>query len=145
LAITHGARVIDSTPPATTTSALPDSTACAALEIAVRPEAHSRFTVYAGCAAAAGQQHRHARDVAVVLARLVGRAENDLVDPVRVQAGRADRLPDDESARSSARTPASAPPYRPTGVRTPPTRNASAMARTLRRNRAGGLASDGQG
>jgi hypothetical protein len=38
-------------------------------------------------------------DVAVVLARLVGGAENDLVDPVRVQAGASDGLPDDQSGQ----------------------------------------------
>ena len=45
LAITQGARVIDSTPPATTTSASPLRTACAAPATAVRPLAHSRLTV----------------------------------------------------------------------------------------------------
>ena len=45
LAITHGARVIDSTPPATTTSASPDLIARAALAMAVSPEAQSRLTV----------------------------------------------------------------------------------------------------
>ena len=45
LAMTHGARVIDSTPPATTISASPDLMACAALAMAVRPEAQSRLTV----------------------------------------------------------------------------------------------------
>ncbi len=44
-AITHGARVIDSTPPATTTPASPERTACAAEATAVRPEAQSRLTV----------------------------------------------------------------------------------------------------
>ena len=45
LAITHGARVIDSTPPATTRSASPERTACAAPAIAVSPLAQSRLTV----------------------------------------------------------------------------------------------------
>jgi hypothetical protein len=45
LAITHGARVIDSTPPATTTSASPARTVFAAETIAVRPLAQSRLTV----------------------------------------------------------------------------------------------------
>jgi hypothetical protein len=45
LAITQGARVIDSTPPATTTSASPARTACAALVMAVSPLAHRRLTV----------------------------------------------------------------------------------------------------
>jgi hypothetical protein len=45
LAITQGARVIDSTPPATIRSASPLRIACAAETIAVRPLAHSRLTV----------------------------------------------------------------------------------------------------
>ena len=45
LAITQGARVIDSTPPAMTTSASPARTAWAADAIAVSPLAHSRLTV----------------------------------------------------------------------------------------------------
>jgi hypothetical protein len=48
LVITHGARVIDSTPPATTTSAAPVWTSCAADITACRPDAHSRFTVNPG-------------------------------------------------------------------------------------------------
>jgi hypothetical protein len=87
LAITHGARVIDSTPPATTTSALPHCTACAALATAVSPEAHSRFTVYAETASGRPPAAPPSGDVAVVLAGLVGRTEHDLVDPVGVHAG----------------------------------------------------------
>ena len=45
LSITYGARVIDSTPPATNTSPSPAPIACAALFTAWRPEPHSRFTV----------------------------------------------------------------------------------------------------
>ncbi len=45
LAMTQGARVIDSTPPATTTSASPLLMARAALAMAVRPLAQSRLTV----------------------------------------------------------------------------------------------------
>lgn len=45
LAITQGARVIDSTPPATTRSASPARIAWAAEATAVSPEAHSRLTV----------------------------------------------------------------------------------------------------
>ena len=46
--ITHGARDIDSTPPATTRSAAPALTMCEAMMIAESPEAHSRFTVMPG-------------------------------------------------------------------------------------------------
>ena len=46
LAITHGARDIDSTPPATTTSASPVLTAMAALATAVRPAGAVKVTVH---------------------------------------------------------------------------------------------------
>src|SRR3954454_6606783 len=42
--------------------------------------------------------------------------------PARAPASRTT-----SAARSSGRTPARAPPYRPWGVRTPPTRNASGI------------------
>ena len=45
LAITQGARVIDSTPPATISRPRPTRTACAAEATAVRPLAQSRLTV----------------------------------------------------------------------------------------------------
>src|SRR5690606_41332702 len=45
---TEGARLMDSTPPATTNWASPDLMARAASPIASRPEAHKRFTVSAG-------------------------------------------------------------------------------------------------
>lgn len=48
LAVTQGARVIDSTPPATTRSASPALIVWAADATAVSPEAHSRLTVYPG-------------------------------------------------------------------------------------------------
>ena len=46
--VTHGARVIDSTPPATTRSASPAAIICRAVATAVSPEAHSRLTVKPG-------------------------------------------------------------------------------------------------
>ena len=45
LAVTSGARLIDSTPPATNRSPSPASTAWQAATIAESPEAHSRLTV----------------------------------------------------------------------------------------------------
>ena len=47
-AMTSGARLIDSTPPATTISASPASTACEADTTAERPEAQRRFNVTPG-------------------------------------------------------------------------------------------------
>ncbi len=49
-ACTQGARVIDSTPPATTRSASPARTARAAVITADNPDAQSRFTVIPGTA-----------------------------------------------------------------------------------------------
>ena len=86
---THGARVIDSTPPASTTSASPDSI--------VREPMHRGVE---GRAAEPvdrrrrhrdrqpGQQHRHPADVAVVLAGLVGAAPDHVADRGRVERRR---------------------------------------------------------
>jgi hypothetical protein len=46
--MTHGARLIDSTPPATTRSAAPALTMWLARMTAVSPEAHRRLTVMPG-------------------------------------------------------------------------------------------------
>ena len=46
--MTHGARDIDSTPPATTMSAAPDLIICEAMVIADMPDAHKRLTVMPG-------------------------------------------------------------------------------------------------
>ena len=80
--MTNGARVIDSTPPAMAKSISPERMARAASPTALRPEAHSRFTVTPGIVSGKpGQQQRHARDVAVVLAGLIGAAEKNFVEP----------------------------------------------------------------
>ena len=56
------------------------------------------------------EQRGHPRDVAVVLARLVRAAEVDVLDLGRVHARALDRRGDHLAARSSGRTPESAPP-----------------------------------
>ena len=95
--MTSGARVIDSTPPATNRSPAPAWIAWAAVAIACRPEAHSRLTVWPGDAhRQAREQRGHAPDVAVVLARLVRGAEDDVLDVVGVAAGAPHGLGDDE-------------------------------------------------
>ena len=58
----------------------------------------------------AGEEQRHARHVAVVLAGLVGAAQDDVLDERRVDAGAIDDGAQDGAARSSGRTLASAPP-----------------------------------
>ena len=81
LPITNGARLMLSTPPAIISSASPALMARAAWPTASRPEPHRRLTVMPGHAVGqAGEQQRHARDVAVVLAGLVGAAEDHVVD-----------------------------------------------------------------
>ena len=69
-----------STPPAIIRSASPDLIARAAVPSASSPEPHRRFTVEPGTSSGkSGEQRRHARDVAVVLAGLVGAAEDHVV------------------------------------------------------------------
>ena len=118
--MTKGARDIDSTPPAIISSASPALMARAAMITASMPEPHSRLIVVPGhLLGQAGQQQRHARDVAVVLAGLVGAAEDDVVDrlPVDATALRAISAFSGMAPRSSGRTDDSAPPKRPIGVR----------------------------
>jgi hypothetical protein len=79
LGMTKGARDIDSTPPAIIRSASPADGARGD-ETASMPEPHRRLMVEPGTLRAAGEQQRHAGDVAVVLAGLVGAAEDDVVD-----------------------------------------------------------------
>ena len=120
LGSTHGARVIDSTPPATTTSASPVSMLREPSIAASRDDPQSRFD---GAGrhrrGQAGQQDRHPPDVAVVLTRAVGAAPRDVVDGRRVEVGRCG-----EHAGQGGRgevvgtAPPSAPPKRPKGVRT---------------------------
>ena len=111
--VTHGARVIDSTPPATTRSASPAAISARAVATAVRPEAHNRLTVNPGTTVRqASEERRHPCDVAVVLAGLVGRAEDDLVDVGRVHPARATASRTTSAARSSGR---SRPGHRRTG------------------------------
>ena len=86
--MTNGARVIDSTPPAMANSISPERIARAASPTALSPEAHSRLTVTPGIdVRQPGQQQRHARDIAVVLAGLVGAAEEHFVEPRPVGLG----------------------------------------------------------
>ena len=87
LSVTNGARDIDSTPPASTRSASPRRSWRLPCTAASRPEAQRRLTVTPGhLDRQAGEQAGHARDVAVVLARLVGAAHVDLVDARRGRA-----------------------------------------------------------
>ena len=90
--MTKGARLMLSTPPAIIRSQSPARIARAAMPTASMPEPQSRLTVVPGTSTGRpGQQHRHAADVAVVLAGLVGAAEDQVVDlrPVHVRVALA--------------------------------------------------------
>ena len=92
---THGARLMDSAPPARYRSPSPRRSAREAWFTASRPEAQSRFTVTPGTSTGqAGQERRHPSGVAVVLARLVGGAQVDVADGGRVDAGSLHRRGD---------------------------------------------------
>ena len=91
LGITYGARVIDSTPPPMNTSPSPTAMAWAAELIAWSPDPHSRLTVRPPTSTGkSGQEQRHPRDVAVVLAGLVGAAEDDVLDEAGIEPGPVD-------------------------------------------------------
>ena len=84
--MTNGARLMLSTPPATNTSPSPQVTACAAIAIALRPLPQLRCKTEPGIsigspATSAGM----ARDAAAVLARLIGAADDDILDLVRAK------------------------------------------------------------
>ena len=111
LSITYGARVIDSTPPATNTSPSPAPIAWAALFTAWRPEPHSRLTVCP--ATSTGSPARRAAMRATL--RLSSPAP--LAQPSTTSSIRAGSIPVRSTiapiataARSSGRTVASAPP-----------------------------------
>ncbi len=92
----------------------------AAVTTASMPEPQRRLIVVPGHAdRQAREQQAHARDVAVVLAGLVGAAEDHVVDGVPVDAAIARRSAPSAGRRRDrpARTDDSAPPKRPIGVR----------------------------
>ena len=94
-AVTSGARVIDSTPPATKRSPSPAITAWQAPTTAESPDAQSRLTVTPATESGRpGEQRGEAGDVPVVLARLVRAAEPDVLDLGRGDAGALDRRRD---------------------------------------------------
>ena len=102
------------------TSPSPTAIAWAAELIAWSPEPHSRLTVRPPTSTGQpGEQHRHPGDVAVVLARLVRAAEDDVLDERRVDAGAVDDRAQDErgevvgaDARQRAAVAADGRPHR---------------------------------
>ena len=86
---------------------VPGRDSAARTEGRLMPEPHNRFTVAPGIEVReARQEHRHPRDVAVVLAGLVGVAEVDVVD--RLEPVSLGQRPPRWPRRSSGRVPASA-------------------------------------
>ena len=89
--MTQGARLIDSTPPATTMSAAPALIMWEAMMMADRPEAQRRLTVMPGTVSGKPcQEPGHAGHVAVLLAGAVGVAEDHFVHDGRIDAGAFD-------------------------------------------------------
>src|SRR5260221_2859681 len=120
---------MDSTPPAMSSSASPTATARAPSPTAMRPEPHSRFTVPPGTLTG--------RPASSALMRATLRLSSPAwfahpsstsstaagSTPVRRTSSRMTSAP-----RSSGRTSASAPPWRPMGVRTASTTKTSRSA-----------------
>ncbi len=108
---TQGARVIDSTPPATIASASPARIAWAASAIADIPDAHRRLTVIPGtssgnpASSAAMRATLRLSSPAWLAAPRMTSSTADAGSPARSTA-----FATTSAARSSGRTPASAPP-----------------------------------
>ena len=119
LGSTHGARVIDSTPPASTTSASPASMVREPCIAASSDEPQSRFTVTAGTETGSPASSTAIRPT-LRLSSPAWLAQPQTTSPMTAgsSAGAlASTAGTAVAARSSGRTSASAPPNRPNGVR----------------------------
>ena len=95
LAVTSGARDIDSTPPATKRSPSPAAIAWQAPTTADSPEAQSRLTVTPATDSRQPREQRsHPGHVPVVLTGLVRAPEPDVLDLVGLHPGPLDRRGD---------------------------------------------------
>ena len=127
LGSTYGARVIDSTPPATMIEASPTAIARAAPTTASRPEAHSRLTVEPGTDVGSPASSDDIR-ATLRLSSPDWLAAPKLTSPIRAGSRpgvRSSSALITTAPRSSGRTFANAPPSRPTGVRTASTTKTS--------------------
>ncbi len=119
LGSTHGARVIDSTPPATTTSASPVSIVREACIAASSDDPHSRLTVFAGTEVGRPASRTAIRPT-LRLSSPAPLAQPQATSPISAGSSPS-ALPRRPvraaAARSSGRLSASAPPKRPNGVR----------------------------
>ena len=117
---TQGARLIDSTPPAMQMDASPTAMARLAATAASMPEPHSRFTVAPGTSTGIPASSTAMR----ATSRFSSPAPLELPNTTSsTEAGsrsglRSISAPTVRAARSSGRTPDSAPPKRPVLVRT---------------------------
>ena len=128
--ITNGARDIDSTPPATIRSASPARTARAAIASESRLEPQSRLTVLPDTSVGSPASSQAIR-ATLRLSSPAWFAQPNTTSSTAPQSTSGSRSASAVStcaARSSGRTGASAPPYRPNGVRIPSTRNAVIMS-----------------
>ena len=120
LGSTHGARVIDSTPPTTTTSASPDSIVRDPIIAASRLDPQSRFTVVAGSVTGRPDSRTAIRPT-LRLSSPAPLALPQTTSPMSCgsRPGTASRTPRSAvAARSSGRTPDRPPLNLPNGVRT---------------------------
>ena len=127
LSMTYGARVIDSTPPATMIEASPTAIVRAAPMTASRLEPQSRLTVEPGTDGGSPASSDAIR-ATLRLSSPAWFAAPKYTSPIR--AGSSDVVRSSSAlittaARSSGRTLANAPPNLPTGVRTASTMNTS--------------------
>ncbi len=119
LGSTQGARVIDSTPPATTTSASPTSIAREPCIAASREEPQSRLTVVAGTEVGSPASRTAIRPTLRLSSPAwFAHPQSTSATPAGSRSGTAASTPRSAvAARSSGRVPARAPPRRPKGVR----------------------------
>ena len=111
LSRTYGARVIDFDAAADEHVAVADRDGVGRGLIACSPDPHSRLTVWpADLDGETGEEQRHPRHVAVVLAGLVRATEDDVLDERRVEAGALDHRAKDGGGEIVRPDGASAPP-----------------------------------
>ncbi len=119
LAITHGARLIDSEPPATITSPHPAERACAAEITACKPDPHSRLTVAPGTVSGSPASSTAIRATLRLSspAWLAAPQKTSSIDSGSSEGFRSMSLRRACAARSSGLTWANWPPIFPMGVR----------------------------
>ena len=124
---TQGARVMLSTPHAMVMSASPTATVRDAPKIASMPLPHNRLTVAAGIVVGSPASSNAMRPTLRLSspAPLASPAYTSSIDAGSSEGERSTMARTAADSRSSGRTPASAPPILPSGVRTASTMNAS--------------------